>query len=529
MRRSSAVSDRPEDEEALPNPSRAPAQDAWMQSFGWLVAALLLALRLPHLGGPLDDPHSWRQCDTAHYSLDFYRRGFDLMHPAVCWLGGHRTLIFEFPLPEALSALLYRAFGPSPVWDRVVSLVFFAIAAGYLRAFLGRVAGRRIAALATLAFLALPLGRYFSRAAHVDFVATAFAHAMLYHGLRGVRERAWSHTLAAGAAGALAALIKAPYLIPVLGPFAVAALSIPLGAALAPAGVPLALTAAAFVWWRRHVDGINAAVPDWSFLPGFYREVNPGWWYYGEWSQRLVPGNWLKLARRVLHEVTTPGGLGVALLGLTHRPRAAARGPGAWSFALAWCAGTALYVLVFFPLNLIHDYYQIPLLAPAAFLIALGADRFWDRLPRAGAIPVAGVLFAALLAALALARPAGYYRVDWLRVEAGRRIAARVPPGDLVVACDYGAGWSDPRLLFRADREGWSVAVPDLTPDRLVRLRAAGARWAAIVTDPDHPALRAPDWLTPARVTSEPVVHAGRAVGALELYDLARLGDGGAR
>jgi len=62
----------------------------------WLVvAALLLAVRLAHLTGPIDDPHSWRQCDTAHISLDFARHGIDLGHPAVGWLGAHRTLIFE--------------------------------------------------------------------------------------------------------------------------------------------------------------------------------------------------------------------------------------------------------------------------------------------------------------------------------------------------------------------------------------------------------------------------------------------------
>lgn len=499
-----------------------------MKSVGWLVAVLLLALRFPHLGGPLDDPHSWRQCDTAHYSLDFYRRGLDLLHPAVCWLGGHRTLIFEFPLAEAASALLYRAFGPSPLWDRVVSLAGFLISALYLRAIIRRMASGRIAALATLVFLALPLGRFFSRAAHVDFVATACAHALLYHGLRGIRERSWPHTFAAGGAGALAAMIKAPYLIPVMGPFVLAGVAAPLGVAFATAGVPLALTAAAFVLWRRHVDVTNASVPDWAFLPGFYREVNPGWWYYGDMAQRLAPGNWLKLARRVLHEITTPAGLAVALLGLTHHPRSGVRGPGAWSFAVAWLGGVGLYLLVFFPLNLIHDYYQIPILAPAAFLIGLGADRFWERLPRAGVFSLAALLFAGLLGAMLWARPQGYYRVDWLRVEAGRLIAQRVPADNLLVACDYGAGWSDPRLLFRADREGWSLAIPDLTPDRLRRLRGAGARWAAVVTDPVHPALRAPDWLARMHVNHTAVMHEGRAIGMLDLYDLSVMSQEGA-
>ena len=497
-----------------------------MRPVAWLAAALLVGLRFPRLTGPLDDPHSWRQCDTVHYSLDFYRRGLDLLHPAVSWLGGHRTLAFEFPLAEALSALLYRAFGPDPRWDRLVSLAFFALSALYLRALVRQVAGGRIAGLAALAYLAFPLGRFFSRAAHVDFVAIACAHAFLHHGLRGVRERSLGHALAAGVAGALAALVKAPYLLAVLGPFALAVFSVPLGSSLLLAGVPLALSAAAFLWWRRHVDALNARVPDWSFLPGFYREVNPGWWYYGEWSQRLVPSNWLRLARRMIREVATPGGALAALIGLASRTAAAGAGPSAWVFGLAWCASATVYLLVFFPLNVIHDYYQIPFLAPVALLAGLGGDLAWRRLPSPQGVPVGAVLFALMIGGALAARPGGYYRVDWLRIEAGRRIAARVPPGELVVACDYGSGWSDPRLLVRADREGWPMAIPDLDPERLARLRQAGARWAAVVTDPGHPDLRAPAWLEPARVATDSLSHHGQPLGAVALYDLRSLGAG---
>ncbi|MCC6650551.1 MAG: hypothetical protein IT348_05335, partial [Candidatus Eisenbacteria bacterium] len=87
--------------------------------WAWPLALLgLFVLRLPHLFGPLDDPHSWRQADTVHYTWQFVRHGIDLLHPRVNWLGGHGTLIFEFPLPEGIAALFGRAFGYTPAWDR---------------------------------------------------------------------------------------------------------------------------------------------------------------------------------------------------------------------------------------------------------------------------------------------------------------------------------------------------------------------------------------------------------------------------
>ena len=493
----------------VPEGERVPA---WLGGLG----VALAALRLFHLGGPLDDPHSWRQCDTAHYSLDFARHGIDLLHPAVCWLGSHRVLIFEFPLPEALSALLQRAFGPGVVWDRVVALAFFLLATGYFLAIARLVAGRRAAALATLAWLALPLGQYYSRAAHVDFAATAFAHALLYHALRAMRGRSLPHALAAAAGGALAAMIKAPYVLPLLPPLALAWLAAPGLAAAALAALPLAGTALAFALWRRHVDAVNGAAPDWSFLPGYYKEVNPVWWYFGDLAQRLRAAGWVRIGQRMLHEVLTPAGVLLAAAGMALRAAAAPR-PGPRAFAVAWALGTLVFLLVFFPLNVIHDYYQIPFLAPAALFAGLGLDALWRR-PPLGALAL--LVFVAV--AVGHVRVPRYYRVDWLRVEAGAAIAARVPPGDLVAVSDHGSEYSDPRLLFRADREGWALRMQDLTPPLLARLAGLGARWLAVVTDPEYPGLAPPAFLAPARTARVPVTHAGRTLGTLELYDLRR-------
>jgi len=106
-------------------------------------------------------------------------------------------------------------------------------------------------------------------------------------------------------------------------------------------------------------------------------------------------------------------------------------------------------------------------------------------------------------------------------VEAGKEIDGRLPKDDLVIACDHASEYSDPRLLQRADRDGWSVAIPDLTPSLVAKLVAAGAKHVAIVTDPDHPELRAPEFLAASRTLETPVVHGGKTLGTLALYDLS--------
>lgn len=500
-----------------------PEQDV-LEPLAWVVAGLLLALRLFHLGGPLDDPHSWRQADTARASLEMARHGVDLLHPVVCWLGGHRILIFEFPLPEAMSALLQRGFGGGVVWDRVVDLAFYVVATVYLHLFVRLAAGARVAWVATIAWLAFPLGQFYSRAAHVDFAATAGAHALLFHGARTARGGGGGHAAGATVAGVLAALIKAPYLIPLLGPLALVALSAAGPMALGGLAAALAVTAVAFKLWRRHVDAVNAQAPDWDFLPGYYKEVNPLWWYFGDWHQRLQPGAWWKVVRRLINEVFTPPGVLLAFAAPLAAVRATVLRSGLRAITVAWCAGTLAYLLVFFPLNVIHNYYQVPFLAPAALLVALGFEAMWTRMRLAGVALL--VLFLAM--AVIAPRKLGYYAVDWQRVEAGKEIDARLPKGDLLIACDHDSQYSDPRLLDRADRDGWSVAIPDLTPSLVSKLVAAGAKHVAIVTDAEHPQLRAPDFLAAARTVELPVVHGGKTLGTLTLYDLPAAGFGAA-
>ena len=443
-----------------------------------LAAGLLLALRVPHLFGPLDDPHSWRQCDTAGYTREFTRHGIDLLHPAVCWLGDHRTLLFECPIPEAIAALPARLTGYDPFWDRLVALAFFVVSAGYLYAIGCRLLGGGAApALATLAYLASPLAQFYSRAATVDFAAQACAHGFLWHGLRAVDARRLPHAIAAALAGALAALIKAPYVAPVAFPLALATLVS--GAALAwvMAAVSVVGPASAFVLWRRYVDATNAQVPNWTWWPDFYKEVNPLWWYVGDWTQRLHPGAWVKLARRLFFEVTSPGLAMFAVAGLRRARAAAGRGPAPLGFVLAWLAGAFAYLLVFFPLNLIHNYYQVPFVAPLALLAGLGGAWLVERLPRIGPVPLGTLLFAlALGLAAIMPMRLGWYRIDTLRERAGAAIRAHTPANALVVAVDHGSEFTDPRLLYRADRFGFPVKGPDVNAVLLEHLRDAGAR-----------------------------------------------------
>lgn len=465
-----------------------------------LLLGLLLAVaasRLPLVAPRIDEPHGWRQAETAQIARTFAEEGIDLLRPSVSWLGLHKTLVLEFPLPEGVMALLYRALGHEDLAAaRLVTLAFFVGATLYLFLLVREIFDAEVAFLAAATFCALPLGIYYSRAVHVDPAVLCFSHAAAWHAVRGIERRRLAPLAAASAWAVLAVLVKAPTAF---------ALGLPVAAWLATRfdrrialGLALAALPAlvSFAAWRVHAAAVNGAVPDLSFVPGFAadfrKHVDGSEWYFGTLAMRADPGQWAVLARRVREEVAGPAGLLLALLPVLMAPLAVRTwGLRPLAFLASWGAGVGLYVLVFFPLNVVHDYYQLPLLAPTALACALGVAlvrREWARLaPRASWV-IAAVLLLALVASSALMTRRHFFYGDPTRAEAGALAWTHTPPGALLVAAVEGSDRTDdPRLLYRTGRYGWSVPVAALDPALLERLRGLGASHALAVVSGEPP------------------------------------------
>lgn len=469
------VPDRPGSAERLP-------------TYGFLtLLAVLVLLRLPHLTGPLEEPHAWRQCDTAQYALNFYRDGFDLLHPAVNWMGAHRTLALEFPLPEALMAAVYRVAGPGEDRARVLTLLFFAAGTWYFFLLVRRLCGPWTAFGSAAAYAVLPLSWFYSRAVLIDFYVICIAHAWAYHWLRAVAERSTLHLVVGAVLLGLGALIKPHLLIPV---------GIPV---LAVVGVRArhdllrfaAAGAAALVLpalWRVYVEHLNQAIPDWWFLPDYFKHAGRVLYgfYFGSMFLLPLQVSLPILGQRLGFEVLTPLGLALFVLGSVSLLQGRGERPAAGSrtFFMLWLVGSVLFVLLFYLVNVIHNYYQLSLLAPAALGIGAGLDLL--RRMRIGASHVPGRI-AAVLAFCLLAgsgwryAETHYYRPQWELINAGRELQARIPQHALVVVSLELTDVRDPRTLYYARREGWSLPLKRLTPQILEALRKEGARYLAIL------------------------------------------------
>jgi len=161
------------------------------------------------------------------------------------------------------------------------------------------------------------------------------------------------------------------------------------------------------------------------------------------------------------------------------------------AFFWVWLSGVGLCILIFFNLNLIHDYYQIPLLAPRAFFIAVALEALFLEPQRPGWLARVPLALTVLLLVGTSVRKAEatYYEVDWVRVTAGKAIREHTPEDALVIASPSQANtwWWDARVLYRARRLGWNIRTDRLSEDNIGRLVALGATHLAIISDQPVP------------------------------------------
>lgn len=445
------------------------------------VALLLICARFLHFGPYLDDPHLWRQADTAQYIWSFFHEGFDLLHPSVAWMGGHKTVILEFPLPEAIVALFQKVLGEGLWVGRLIFLLSFALSAYFLFKIIQKLATEPIAQLATLIYLAMPLGLFYSRAIHIDGFATMLVHGTLWASIlaiegRNARKLAW-----ASAIGTLAILTKAPYLLVIVFPLALFIHQTKSWKWLIRRiywAIPPLLF---FLIWEYHRAKVNGSAPDWYFIPNYRKFVNMAGWYFGDMYQRKELANYFIITGRIITEILVSVGLIPLAIGLI----GGGREKGSRLF-YCWAAATVLYVLVFFNLNRIHNYYQIPFMAPLAWGMAYGLQILAKRIPQISerlTISIALAVF--FLFSFRFAERNYYADAQFLRVT-GERIQAAIPQGDHIITTYGGLDPRAPHILYHAHRYGWSIPETSISPEIIQKLKENGAQWWAYIGTPDQ-------------------------------------------
>lgn len=433
-----------------------------------LLFALALLPRLQHFSGEIDSLHAWRQCDTHNYITNFTQNGIALLSPAVCWMGHHQTLLLEFPLPEAIVAVLYQLFGEHLLIARLFFLLCFLLSAYFFYLIVKLWFSDAIALLALAFYLFAPLGIFYSRAIHIDFFVLALAHAGMYLVLRALKTQKTGHWLGAACCFFLGSLVKVPYIFYLAIPIIYAAFHAKAWKTLLKNVWWFAPSLLGVFAWKAYAIQVNGQIPNWDFIHNFNRFTDMAYWYFGTWHQRSIGHNWLLVFGRLWPEILV-GYIGIALwlVGMFF-----SRKPKGCQLAIWWILATALYAVVFFNLNVKHDYYLIPFMAPLALLLAIGVERvagLWQTRLWSTAVILAVFTWYAV-SAWQYTEKAKYHDQDAF-VDIGHLIKNQTKPEEAIVSVYGGLSPQCPLVLHRARRNGWSIPVQDISPELVESLR----------------------------------------------------------
>jgi Dolichyl-phosphate-mannose-protein mannosyltransferase len=478
-----------------------PRFDYWLL----LILALGLALRCLYFSAPYGDAHRWRQIENLSVAWIFESGSLNPFYPQAIW-GGLRDgyVEMEFPLVPFVLAVAWRLFGESDAFGRLIgiasSLVLIAAIYELGRELFGRAVGRGAALLLAVS----PSAVFFGRVPMTDtpMIACSTLAILGYAKYFASGSTRWG-TIGAAAA-AVAWLSKIPSVL-ILGPIAI-----------------LALQARGWRFWRDRmfVIGLAAAalVTAAWYVHAWQLYASTGWtvgiWRpFGQYPAAIAARSgpagafslwstaellrdsefWSRLLERTWYIHLTPIGLAGVLLGLL-RACHLRRG----LVALTWFAAAVTFVIVVGHGNFWHEYYQLPVLPPAALLFGLAAapvfgarvkddgvegaaivtrTPLWqDRLE--GVVKPLIVVGLAVLSFYFSGIIRNFFRpetLDHLSVESGAAMANHIPPGDGVIVVEYEQGTNSPVLLYFLRHRGWSFDMKTITPAVIDYLKTQGA------------------------------------------------------
>ncbi len=425
-----------------------------------MIAAI--GLRAVGLGNPLVGHQAWRQTDTWAVAQLMDVGG--PLQPHVYW-GGGGAVAMEAPIYSLLLALL----GGSPIMGRALSLVISVLSVVVLHQLVRRTSGPHAANWAAGLYALLPMGLFYGRTVQPEAL-------LMLGGVTAVWAfRRWLDSDWAGDAVLTAVAVTITGLTKPYGLL----IGLPMAwmlvhergrkGLLAP--VPLAIAAvslAVVAAWYAHA----AALGHDSGLAFF--SVEPGVDKWGHPSLLVDPTFWKKLlVTRIGARLLAVGAVPLVLYGLWHVEIEEER-VFEW-----WLVGCAVYIVFVARGNDVHDYYQLPLLAPLCAIAGRGASRLMWR--NQGMAVVGGCMLVAIFQTLSIwSSLLERETADDPRLTAAAACQSHIPDSGRVVVV---APNHDPTLLNLCQRRGWVILPHQVGHDALLELRRQGAGWL-VATEP---------------------------------------------
>jgi 4-amino-4-deoxy-L-arabinose transferase-like glycosyltransferase len=428
---------------------------------------------------------SFREAQTAMITRNLWRDGWSgLLMPRIDWFGSEPGyMLLEFPLYNALVAVLYAVFGLHEWLGQLVSLTCSMGAILFVYGIARRTDGERVAVVAATLATLTPLQQFIGQCYLPEPLLILCLLAALYTMLRYAEEDKNVWLLLATLTATAGLLVKSPAALALMLPLAFLAWTRHgRRVALRPAVWAAVIVAlGVYTAWQRHADHVNA-----QFYPYFVSTAPSHMlWNFGPLEMRWDWHFYARIAGR-LFVYLSPLIVLVAVAALFKRPA----NPRAWLWHI-WLAANGCYVLLCANLHFRHKHYQIVFVPIFAVLAARTMVAGWPRWRSAVAAGIALLLVYDVWIARQICRE--------LRAPVVERACAALrevsAPKDLVVVAAFdGAGGMTgnlhniPAWLYYADRRGWNAPMYEQFGMAAVeQYRRQGARWLLLdlLTQPD--------------------------------------------
>lgn len=435
-----------------------------------------LALRSRKIADEIGGTHVHRQTITAANIYFFERDGISL-RPKDFGRNEHRML-FDFPLYQYIAtAIISVADSSILVAGRLVNLsiyLFTSIAFVLLLRMLGLRWETVLIGIVCLA--SSPLNFMYSRAIHPDnlpILLSLVSLILFLHHLRSDRPQ-YVAFLIAIIAGALSTLIKNPIYFTVL-----LAIDLFVLFRLGPRRL--------LKWDVIVLHGVMAATV--VFITLFSNYINYGSiamqsqdteWYLGWASYRLALSSYLQLCVSFVVFVLAPPAFALAIYGLIQSIRGMKARQDSGILAISWTIASVVTLGIFFGLNVLHDYYQLPYVLSSAFAAAVGAEHVF-KLNQSNVFRWTVILiFIAGCIGIATQLARHSFMKPELFIAEGKLIREHTAPADLVLYCKADLNHM-PEPLYFARRDGYFIGKEDTSVESIrEKMRALNATRATI-------------------------------------------------
>ncbi|MDA8173520.1 MAG: glycosyltransferase family 39 protein [Nitrospiraceae bacterium] len=449
-----------------------------------LIIASALLVRLYHITYPINDMHDFRQTQTAGLIRDYYRHGINLLYPTIITLGKPGYLVLEFPIYQAISAVLYKIFTPDVIVARFFTILIGLLSIYFVYRISSRFLDQKSSLLAAFFFAFMPLDIFFQRVPMQDPLTILVSLIMLDCLIEGIRGKK-IYLVFGMLAASLGLVMKSPFAGPLFLPSVYLiwrerkkSKASDYMAYLATFIVPLTV----MVIWQRHANFVNNTYCNKSGYPfrdlyaSFVVKLHPfNTVYFGTIAERLALKNYLIITRRIFWKALTPAGFFFFVAGvfsLALRKKA--------GFLFVWLFSLCIIVWTVFNMYIVHNYWLLPLCPVLSIFCGAGAGSLLDGLKKYGKWITTAfvVIIAAAVFSTGFSTAKKLFRGTSLIV-IGEFIGQHTEKGSLVAIASPDVDLFNPVLMYFADRHGFTIPLNRMNNAMVEYMRLQGVKYLA--------------------------------------------------